>query len=460
MPELLGGDDVLLTGWGRTAPSRSRVASVDAASVPEIVRAAGPRGVLARGLGRSYGDAAQNAGGTVLARLPSRIELIRGYGGVDSTVGVSAGTSIDELIRALVPTGHFVPVSPGTRQVTVGGAIASDVHGKNHHGHGSIGRHVVSLDLVVADGTVRTIGPDSEPELFWSTVGGMGLTGVIVSAVLRVPAVVTGWMRVRTERLPDLGTLISRMREADREATYSVAWIDTLARGASLGRSVLTLGEHAGADDLGSARSDRWNVPSASFLSAPRVVPPRLISRTSVRAFNELWYRRAPLLREGEIQSIAAFFHPLDLVAGWNRLYGRGGLVQYQLVVPDAAEDALPEILERIARAGHPSFLSVLKRFGPGTASPLSFPMQGWTLALDLPASPGLQGLLGSLDDRVAELGGRLYLAKDSRMSPATFAHMYPRLDDFRAVLAEVDPTGVFQSDLARRLRIHPRDAS
>ncbi len=188
--------------------------------------------------------------------------------------------------------------------------------------------------------------------------------------------------------------------------------------------------------------------------SAPPVVPPHLVSRPTIRAFNELWFRKAPRHREGEIQSIAAFFHPLDFVGGWNRMYGPAGFLQYQFVLPDSAEAELPRMLERIARAGHPSFLSVLKRFGPGNEGVLSFPMQGWTLALDLPAHPALGGLLRELDEVVSDRGGRVYLAKDSRLSPGTFARMYPRLDDFRGVLAMVNPDRVFCSDLSRRLQI------
>jgi decaprenylphospho-beta-D-ribofuranose 2-oxidase len=425
----------------------------DAATLPEVVTQAGPRGVIARGLGRSYGDAAQNAGGLVIGPLPGSIELDAGAEG-GPVVHVSAGSSIHELIRTLVRAGHFVPVTPGTRYVTVGGAIAADVHGKNHHRHGSFGSHVVSLDLLTADGSVLTIGPDRERELFWATVGGMGLTGLILRATVRVHAVESGLMRVQTERLDDIDAVMARMREADGDATHSVAWIDTLAAGRHLGRSVLTLGEHATAAEAAGARGQRGQVPGSPLLSAPPVVPPHLVSRPTIRAFNELWFRKAPRRREGELQSIAAFFHPLDLVGAWNRLYGPAGFVQYQLVLPDSAEGELPALLETIARAGHPSFLSVLKRFGPGNEGLLSFPVQGWTLALDVPTHPSLGGLLRELDDVVADRGGRVYLAKDSRLAPATFARMYPRLEEFRQLRATIDPDRVFSSDLFRRLRI------
>lgn len=445
-PERVGAD---LTGWGRTAPTRSELLA-PTTSAAAAIRAAGPRGVLARGLGRSYGDAAQNSGGLVLPPGKQAIAVDAARG----TVRVSAGTSLHALVRQLLPRGLFVPVTPGTRYVTVGGAIACDIHGKNHHRVGSLGEHLRSLDLVGPDGRTRTLRPDS-PD-FWSTVGGMGLTGIITAAELAVVPVPSPMMSVDTERVADLGTLMQRMRESDGDHTYSVAWIDTLARGRALGRSVLTRGEHATPDQVAAsgAESPGAGLPADPRVRAPRWAPPWLISRPTVRVFNEAWFRKAPTLRRGEVTDVATFFHPLDGVADWNRLYGTRGFVQYQLVVPDAAEQAMPEILELLARTGHPSFLAVLKRFGPGNAAPLSFPIAGWTLALDLPVHPGLWRLFADLDRIVLAAGGRVYLAKDSRLDAATLERMYPRLDEFRAALARLDPDRVFRSDLARRLAL------
>ncbi|RYP84942.1 FAD-binding oxidoreductase [Nocardioides guangzhouensis] len=441
----------LLTGWGGTAPTAASTVSVAAADLPRVVTGSGGRGVIARGLGRSYGDAAQNAGGTVVLPLPGWYELDAGRG----TVRVSAGTSFHDLMRELIPRGFFVPVTPGTRYVTVGGAIAADVHGKNHHRVGALGGQVVELELLGADGTVRTVGPGRDLDLFWATVGGMGLTGVITSAVLRLLPVETGQMVVDTERLDDLDAVLTRMAESDDAFTYSVAWIDTLARGRSMGRSVLTRGEHARREDLaGSPRHRADVVPHDARVAMPSLLPPHLISRPTTLAFNEMWFRKAPRRREGQVQTVAAFFHPLDGVRHWNRVYGRGGFLQYQFVVPENEDEALRRILGRISRAGYPSFLAVLKRFGPGDPGPLSFPMAGWTLAIDLPTSPTLRGFLADLDGLVVASGGRVYLAKDSRMEPGLLAEMYPRLDEFRAVRARVDPGGVFQSDLSRRLHL------
>jgi len=440
-----------LTGWGRTAPTVATEVRTTAAGVPDAVRGAGPRGLVARGLGRSYGDPAQNAGGAVLLPLPGPVEVDAASGLVDA----AAGTSLHDLMAELLPRGLFLPVTPGTRYVTVGGAIACDVHGKSHHVAGSFGRHVVSLDLVTADGETHVIGPDRDPELFWATVGGMGLTGVVTRAVLRTIPVETSFMSVTTSRLPDLAGAMTAMRTTDERFTYSVAWIDTLARGRGMGRSVLSQGEHATRDELtGRAAGHPLRAPGRPRLAAPPHLPGGLVRHATVRAFNEAWFRKAPERREGEIQPLSTFFHPLDGVASWNRLYGPRGFVQYQCVVPDDAAESMARIVDRISRQGHASFLSVLKRFGAGNESPLSFPMAGWTLALDLPAHPGLATLLDGLDDLVVAAGGRVYLAKDARLGPERLREMYPRLDDFLAVRRRVDPTGVFRSDLSRRLEL------
>lgn len=446
----MSDDDRLLTGWGGTAPSRARAVTACVHDVADAVTAAGPRGIIARGLGRSYGDPAQNAGGDVLAPLPSRIDLDEGTG----IVRASAGTSLHELIRAALPRGWFVPVTPGTRYVTLGGAIAADVHGKNHHRDGGFGAHVRELRLVTADGSERTVSPEQDAELFWATVGGMGLTGVITEATVAMMPVESSLVRVHTRRIDDLATLMTAMREADRAATYSVAWIDTLARGRHLGRSVLTTGEHATATEARAAGRSGAGVPREPLRVVPPRVPGGLVNRASIRAFNELWFRRAPRDRRGELQGIGQFFHPLDGIADWNRLYGSAGFVQYQLVLPDRSEDVLPVVLECVAERGHPSFLSVLKRLGDEGPGLLSFPLRGWTLAMDLPAGRDLEPLLRELDELVLSAGGRHYLAKDARMSAHTFDAGYPRAAAFRRVRDRVDPDRVFCSDLARRLEL------
>ena len=448
----LTGAQTLLRGWGRTAPSRARVVEPrDEAEVDAVAEAAPRRGLVARGLGRSYGDAAQNAGGTVvlctgLDRI-HRLDLDRGV------VTAGAGVSLDRLMRLLLPMGWFVPVTPGTRHVTVGGAIAADIHGKNHHRDGSVGAHVLSLRLRTPEATL-TLSPDLRPDLFWATVGGMGLTGIVTEAELRLHPVTTSRIRMDTERARDLDDVMARMSSGDDSYRYSVAWIDCLARGRALGRSVLTRGDHAEVPELsGRARRHPLDFRPRTRLAAPPWVPPGLLNRLTVRAFNEVWFRRAPELERGRVVPLASFFHPLDGVERWNLLYGPAGFLQHQLVVPFGAEEVIRDALERLSAAGAASFLAVLKRFGAATPGPLSFPRPGWTLALDIPVGvPGLAGLLDRIDEAVAAAGGRVYLAKDSRLRPELVPVMYPRLDDWRALRGRLDPGGVLCSDLSRRL--------
>ena len=445
----------LLTGWGRTMPSRAQL--VAARAVEDVVAAvtsAGPRGLLARGAGRSYGDAAQNGGGVVLdLSAMGDVELLD-----DGDAVAGAGTMLSDLVPLLLARGRFLPVTPGTRFITVGGAVAADVHGKNHHVDGSFGAHVRWIDLVTADGEVRRLdrtGPAGDVALLDATIGGMGLTGVITSVRFATIASPTAFVRVQTRRAPDLDALMSLMADDDA-FRYSVAWVDGMARGARLGRGVLTRGEHAephdvparkAADGRPSADGPRFDVPA---------VPVSPLNRISLAAFNEMWFRKAPRSRDDELVGLTPFFYPLDAVGGWNRLYGRRGFLQYQFAVPDAGGEVVRTALERLAGMGAPSFLSVLKRFGTGRGdSPLSFPISGWTLAIDVPArTPGLAAALDELDEHVLSAGGRLYLAKDSRAVPATIAAGYPDLARFRSIRSDVDPHGVFVSDLSRRLQL------
>lgn len=446
-------ETVSVTGWGRTAPSTARLIRPRTyEEAVTAVRDCGARGGIPRGLGRAYGDAAQNAGGAVLDMTGlDRIHVVDVAGG---SVLCDAGVSLHRLMEVLLPLGWFVPVTPGTRYVTVGGAIGADIHGKNHHVSGSFSRHVVCLELLTADGTVRTVRPGTA--LFDATAGGMGLTGVILTATVRLRPVETSLMSVDTERATDLDDLLARLTATDHRYRYSVAWIDLLARGAATGRAVLTRGDHAPLAALPArARRAPLSFRPARLPAAPACFPEGLLTRRTVGLFNELWYRRAPRARTGELQRLSAFFHPLDGVPHWNRVYGRGGFVQYQFVVGHGREETLRRIVDRIARRRCPSFLAVLKRFGEADPGWLSFPVPGWTLALDVPAGlPGLGALLDGLDEEVAAAGGRVYLAKDSRLRPDLLAAMYPRLDEFRALRAELDPRGVFVSDLARRLSL------
>lgn len=442
-----------LTGWARTAPTPAHVLTPsDTDELAATLEASGPRGLVARGLGRSYGDPAQNAGGTVVDTTGvagiHHLDLERGL------VTADAGTSLDALMRWLVPLGWFVPVTPGTRQVTVGGAIACDVHGKNHHKVGSWCDAVERLTITTPAGGRRSISPTVEPDLFWATAGGMGLTGIVLDATIRLSRIRTSRLSVDADRTRDLDTTLELMESGDHAYDYSVAWIDLMATGGATGRSILDRGRFAEPDELPArARRDPLAFRPTSLATFPSL-PVNLITRSTALAFNEAWYRKAPVRRRGHIQSINKFFHPLDMVDRWNRVYGRTGLLQWQCAVPLEATEDLRWVVGRLSASGLPSFLAVLKRFGPGNPGPLSFPFEGWTLALDVPAraDDDLRRLLDQLDERVVEAGGRLYLAKDSRVRPELLPTMYPHLDAWRKVRDAADPEGRLASDLGRRL--------
>lgn len=451
----LGDLDVepaLLAGWGRTSPTLAEL--VHAHSTEEAVaavRQAGERGIVARGLGRSYGDSAQNAGGLVLDG-PARSGVLD----VDlaqATVRVLSGTSLDEMMKWFVPLGMFVPVTPGTRSVTVGGAIAADVHGKNHHVKGSWGNHVESMRLIDGTGQLREISPTQDAELFWATVGGMGLTGIVVDATIRMSPVGSSQIVVDSDRTNDLDEVMALMVEGDASYDYSVAWIDIMARGASMGRSILDRGRFATREEaLAGGHEDPYAYHPHQLPSVPDLFPAGLVNKLFCRAFNEAWYRKAPAQRRDALMTIEQFFHPLDMVSDWNRAYGSRGFLQWQYAVPDEAGEVVRRSLERLSQVGVPSFLAVLKRFGPGNQAPLSFPTQGWTLAFDTMIDPGLDRLFDELDEMVVAAGGRIYLAKDSRVRPELLPAMYPRLEEWRKVRDEADPDGRFHSDMSRRL--------
>lgn len=444
-----------LSGWGRTSASVAEVLRPSTREeVAESVATAGPRGIVARGLGRSYGDPAQNGGGRVLD-LTGMNRILN----VDLDNGVvvaEPGVSLQQLMQAMLPFGYFVPVTPGTRYVTVGGAIACDIHGKSHHADGSFAQHVISMDLLLADGGVRTVTPETEPELFWATAGGMGLTGVVLQATLRMLPVQTSRIKVETKRVADLDEAMDRMTQTDADYRFSVASLDNLATGPSLGRGWVESGNFAALADLpAKLRQNPLAFNPKPLATMPDLFPSGLLNKRTVRLMNVANFRRAPQHPHSHLATIGGFFHPLDAIHDWNRVYGAAGFLQYQFVVPFDAASTLRRIVERVAVQRAPSFVTVLKRFGPASPGYLSFPTEGWTLTYDFPTgTPGLPGLLRWMDEKVLAAGGRLYLAKDSRMSAADLEAMYPRLEDFRKVRAEVDPQGVFVSDQSRRLSL------
>jgi decaprenylphospho-beta-D-ribofuranose 2-oxidase len=444
-----------LTGWGRTSPSTARMARVSRDNVAGLLKDPQHRGVLMRGLGRSYGDAAQNAGGTVLTLEGSAEEAVLDRSA--ATLTASAGVSLHDLLKVIVPQGFFVPVTPGTRFVTVGGAVASDIHGKNHHVEGSFGNHICRLTLMLVDGTIHEIGPDQNPTLFWATVGGMGLTGVILEATFSLIPIETSLCTVNTIRCRNIDVLIDEMSHGDDDHRYSVAWADLLATGSRLGRSVLWRGDHTKLAELSSKEAaDALKYDPKHLATVPPLVPSfGFVNKLSSTLFNELWFRKEPRQKNGGHKSIPAYFHPLDAIGSWNRLYGDGGFLQYQFALPFGREDELRQIVEKIAVSKTASPLVVLKRFGDANPAPLSFPMPGWTLTVDIPTrAEGLGQLLHSLDEVVMQSGGRHYLAKDAHTTPTAIRRGYPRLDEWKQIQRSVDPGQLWQSDLARRLEL------
>ena len=396
--------------------------------------------VLPYGNGRSYGDSCLNPGGTLLCTRG--LDRFIHFDADTGLLECEAGVTLSEILALIVPRGWFLPVTPGTRFVTVGGAIANDVHGKNHAEAGSFGDHVIGIELLRSDGSRLTCSPDVNAALFQATLGGLGLTGLVISARLQLRSIQGVGLEVETRRFGQLADFFALSRQTD-VSEYRVAWVDCLARGASLGRGVYSRAKHVPA----SSREPRLPRKRPAVPATP---PFSLVNAASLRAFNTIYYRRAPLQPRRHVVHYGQFFYPLDGIAEWNRLYGPSGFLQYQCVVPPAsAEAATAEIVDRIAASGQGSFLAVLKqfgdRYGPGM---LSFPRPGTTLALDFPFfGPSTLTLLDSLDRVVMAAGGAVYPAKDARMSPEMFIASFPRLAEFREHL---DPR--FSSGFWRRV--------
>jgi FAD/FMN-containing dehydrogenase len=439
----------LLSGWGNLAGQRSRVYRPERLSdLGDTVRNCGPT-LISRGLGRSYGDAAVNADGVVSLLRLNRFLAFDDERGI---VACEAGVTFDDLLQVGLPRGFFPAVTPGTKRVTVGGAIAADVHGKNHHVDGSFADHLLDFRLLTSSGEVLHCSRTENARAFWATLGGMGLTGAIVEARFKLLPVTSAFLSVDYEKTTDLDATLEAFAQGDAQYRYSVAWIDCLARGRALGRSVLIRGNHTPADELPATITQPLQLSTRRRKQVPCFLPSLVLNSWTVRAFNALYYGRHG--RRRAVVDYDTFFYPLDAVAHWNRIYGRRGFLQYQAVFPRAEGRAgLVALLEAIAASRQASFLAVLKNFGPANQGLLSFPTAGSTLAVDLPhTGPAVLALLDELDEIVIRHGGRVYLAKDVRLSRPTFRVMYPQADEFRRVKAELDPAGRFDSALARRL--------
>lgn len=440
----------ILSGWGRyPVVDSATLSAFSPANFPGVM--SDLRGVVARGNGRGYGDIAIGSQTTLSMQQCDRMLEF------DADTGrltVEAGVLLSDIIATFLPRGYFPAVVPGTRFVSVGGAIAADVHGKNHHRDGGFGDYVDQLVLATGSGEILVASREENPDVFFATVGGFGLTGVVLQATIRLRRVESGWIRQRTVVAPDLAAAMRALDDSD-EATYSVAWIDCVARGEALGRSLIFLGEHASKEELGPSQAELYPPIGAARLRIPCELPTHVLNRWSVMAFNEFYFRAgrrkaaAPFL-----VPIGPYFFPLDGIAEWNRIYGARGFVQHQCVLPpETAYDALAEMLRLIVQLGSASFLAVLKKLGEG-AGLMSFPRRGYTLALDFAVKDNLFPFLDALDEIVVAAGGRLYLAKDARQSTATFRAGYPNLDRFRDVCSRLDPFGKIRSRLSERLGV------
>ncbi|WP_288812735.1 FAD-binding oxidoreductase [uncultured Corynebacterium sp.] len=461
-----------LTGWGRTQPSTSEVLSTS--DVEEISRAVAQvaddnsdkpqhlqRGVIARGMGRSYGDPASNGGGLVIDM--QQLNHIHSIDPDSAVVDVDAGVTLDQLMKAALPYGLWVPVLPGTRQVTIGGAIGPDIHGKNHHSAGSFGNHVASMELLVADGRVLHLEPegsvdDPNGELFWATVGGMGLTGIILRARIKMTRTETAYFIADGDLTQNLDETVAFHSDgSEHNYTYSSAWFDAISPEPKLGRAAISRGSLATLDQLKELAPKlaknplKFNAPQ--LLTVPDIFPNFTMNKLSMIAVGELWWLKSGKYKN-QVQNLTQFYQPLDLIGEWNRGYGSKGFLQYQFVVPMDAVEPFKQIIRDIQKSGHYSALNVFKLFGEGNRAPLSYPMPGWNVCVDFPIKPGLGEFLNDLDKRVMEFGGRLYLAKESRTSAENFHQMYPGLEGWLKTRQEIDPTGVFASDMSRRLEL------
>jgi len=443
-------------GWGRLEAVRCGVCRPSSCGeVVEVLRSDGLAPITPRGLGRSYGDASYDGRGVV---LDSR-GLDR-YVAFDETTGLlrcEAGVSFAAIVRTFVPRGWFLATTPGTQFVTVGGAIAADIHGKNHHRVGSFGEHVVEFTLLLASGELVRCSRDENAELFFATLGGMGLTGFVVDATIRLRRIVTAYVTVDYRRSRCLDDSLEAFEQGDESYEHSVAWVDCLAAGKSLGRGVVMRANHATVTDLPTRASAAPLVlPARRPWSVPYAPPVSPLRPWTIRLFNEAFYAAHPDHRA--VVDIGRFFYPLDAVRGWNRLYGPRGFIQYQAFFPrDTSIQGLRELLSCVSSAGVASFLAVMKSCGPADGGLLSYLEPGHTLALDIPwhrSDAHMRELCGAFDDILLRHGGRIYLAKDALATAETFRRMYPRLDEFQRVRKRVDPGGRFSSALGRRLGI------
>lgn len=404
---------------------------------------------IPRGAGKSYGDASLHS------TIGSSVKLNRtlNFDSANGILSCEAGKMLSDVLDEIIPHGFFLPVTPGTKLITVGGAIAADIHGKNHHKEGCFSEHLISFSLLTAKDGIVVCSRTENAELFWATCGGMGLTGFIVNASFKLKRIESTKIVKRTIKCNDLKMVVNQLLE-NENYTYSVAWIDCGSTGKNLGRSLLYLGEHASETDVQKSDLKGYRT-SKPIIDLPFNLPSWTLNQLTVKAFNTLYYGKVLKQDSTSMVGLESFFYPLDGIGNWNRLYGKNGFVQYQFIIPmKHADSGLSEIMRLIAASGESSFLAVLKLFGEQNEGWLSFPKRGITLALDFRVNATTFKLLGRLDALILEMDGRSYLAKDARMKADFFAAGYPKLDQFKQLLSQIDPNGKFRSLQSDRLKI------
>ncbi len=407
---------------------------------------------IPRGNGRCYGDA--SLAPTVITT--TKLNRFISFDTLNGILDCESGVTLDQVLEVIVPKGWFLPVTPGTKLITIGGAVGSDVHGKNHHVDGSFSNHIVDMDVILPGGELIVCSPDAHADLFWATCGGMGLTGLISRVKFRLKKIETSYIRQKQIKAANLDEII-RLFEEYNDYTYSVAWIDCLKKGKGFGRSILMLGEHAQLSDLTPAQQQQpLKVVNKTLFRFPMYLPSIFLNKLSIGIFNFLFYRKNTRKEINNVVPYEPFFYPLDVIDEWNKMYGRKGFVQYQFVLPLNQKEGLANILHRITERGFASFLAVLKVFGKQDTM-IGFPMEGFTLALDIPIRNGLFEFLDEMDKLVLEYGGRIYLSKDARMKAHTFQQSYPRLQEFKQTIQKYNGQQVVHSLLSDRLQLTPQ---
>lgn len=431
-------DFAKISGWGNYPQKHAQLLTpYSLKSLTGIIRREGV--FIARGMGRSYGDSANASRVLQTLHCDHFIEFDEGTG----VLTAEAGITLREILKLVVPKGWFLPVTPGTSYVTLGGAIASDIHGKNHHTSGTFGQHVTSICMALGTGEVITASPTENADLFFATCGGMGLTGVIISATIQLVSIRSSFINQKTIKAACVEAACDAF-EDNQKASYSVAWIDCLSKGKNLGRSILLLGEHADQGEL--------EVDIKSPITIPFYTPPALLSNVTMKAFNHAYWHKSKHNQSLTIPLIP-YFYPLDALGAWNKLYGKNGFLQFQCVVPKKDGVAnIRKLLEEISKSGEVSFLAVLKQFGRANGNLLSFPTEGYTLALDFKLTPSTIEALSRIEQLVVDMDGRLYLTKDSVMKEKTFKTTYPNWEKFESVREKYGAIGKFRSSQSKRL--------